>query len=305
MTYSLDVRFEPLHELLNSIHTYICRKSYKKIDLTPSWPKDIRQRLTPKLAALLDDTEVDGDWRCAYLLVHLCPDGSSAEAFLTWLESLTAGNLYELMSSYINQFPENMGAFRSKLLALFSLWNEEYFRHADPAILEALTKEARTIQAQLPAADAPEFVDRTTNGLLFKPIPGLEKLILIPQYHFQPVNVINHFGRVVLCHYAARIYFGDDGFISPHDYRVLRSLGEKSRLKILQYLYHGPRSYTEIVRHLNLSKGITHDHIFKLRSAGLIHAHFEGENLTEYSLRPQAIHLMQERVLEYIRKEPV
>jgi DNA-binding transcriptional ArsR family regulator len=300
MAYSLDVRFEPLHELINSLHTYICRKSHKKIDLTPSWAKEIRRKLSPGLAALLDETEVDADWRCTYLLVHLCPDGRDAEAFLSWLEGLTPGGMYELMSPYTNQFPENMGAYRSKTLKLFSMWNEEYFRHQDPAILELLSREAKSLQAQLPDSDAVEFVDRTTNGLMFRPLQGLEQVILIPQYHFQPVNVIYHFGRVTLCHYAARVRLEDDGFISPHDYRVLRSLGEKSRLKILQYLHQGPRSYTEIVRHLKLSKGITHDHIFKLRSAGLIHAHFEGENLTEYSLRSKAITGIQGRLMEYI-----
>lgn len=305
MIYSLDVRFEPLHELINSLHTYICRKSYKKIDLTPSWAKETRQRLTPRLAALLDETQVDDDWMCAYLLVHLCPNGINAEAFLSWLESLTPGDLYELMSQYTQQFPENMAGFRSKILLLFSLWNDEYFRHIDPAILRVLDQEAQALKAGLPSDSPQEFVDRTTNGLLFKPVKGLELLVLIPQYHFQPINVINYFGKVTLCHYAARIYFGEDGFMSPHDYRVLRSLGEKSRLKILQFLHQGPRSYTEIVRHLKLSKGITHDHIFKLRSAGLIHAHVEGENVTEYSLRLEALQHMHDRVLEYICKPPV
>ena len=57
----------------------------------------------------------------------------------------------------------------------------------------------------------------------------------------------------------------------------------------MRYLYQGPRSFIEIVRHLKLSKGITHDHLSKLRGAGLVYAHFEGESLVEYTLRPRAL----------------
>jgi DNA-binding transcriptional ArsR family regulator len=89
-------------------------------------------------------------------------------------------------------------------------------------------------------------------------------------------------------------------FLSAHDYRILRSLGEKSRLKILRYLHQGPRTFIEIHRHLKLSKGITHDHITKLRSAGLIHAHFEGENLTVYSLRAGTLDRLQHVIMDYI-----
>ncbi|MNC23259.1 Bacterial regulatory protein, arsR family [compost metagenome] len=305
MTYQLDVRFEPLYELIGSLHTYICRKSHKKIDLAPEWAQETRKRLSPELNSLLDGMEIDADWKCAYLLVYLCPDASSGERFLAWLEGLTPGALYELLSPYTSQFPENMSRFRTRILTLFSLWNEEYFLKLDPVVLQSLIKEKEQLRDRLPAQDAVEFADQATNGLWFEPADGMEKLILVPQYHFQPINVIYNFGSATLCHYAARIYPDDDGFISPHDYRVLRSLGEKSRLKILQYLHQGPRSFTEIVRYLKLSKGITHDHLFKLRGAGLIHAHFERDTLTVYSLRLSALGRIQESLLSYITKEPV
>ena len=85
-----------------------------------------------------------------------------------------------------------------------------------------------------------------------------------------------------------------------HSLRVIRSLGERNRLRILRYLQHGPRSFIEIVRHLELSKGITHDHISKLRGAGLVYAHLEGENLVEYTLRRRALEQVQQLLDEYI-----
>lgn len=299
--YRLDVRFEPLHELINSLHTYICRKSYKKIDLTSSWAKETRQRLTPDFATLLSETEVDGDWKLTYLLVHLCPGGKTAEDFLAWLEGLTPGDLYELLSAYGNHFPADMGSFRSRNLSIFSQWNEQYFKHIDPAILESLRKEEQSRNKPLSSMKPEDFIDQTTNGLQFKPMDGLERLIFVPQYHFQPINIVYYFGKFTFCHYSSRIYFGSEEALPTHEYRIIRSLAEMSRLKILRYLHNGPRSFIEIVRHLKLSKGITHDHISKLRSAGLIRAHFEGETLTAYSLRLEALQQMQDKLIDYIK----
>ncbi|MGG1312294.1 MULTISPECIES: ArsR/SmtB family transcription factor [Cohnella] len=297
----LDVQFKPLYEAINSLHTYICRKSHKKIDIGASWAHEVRRRLTPEFASLLDQSEIDFAWKLTYLLVHLCPS-EDVDGFLAWLEGMSAGDLYELISPYSQQFPERMGEFRARTLTVFAEWNKQYFKETDPAIVESLRNEERDRKRALTRMPPEEFVDQTTNGLIFKSTPGLEQLVLIPQYHFQPMNVIYCFGGMTVCHYAARIYFNETDFLSTHEYRMIRCLGERSRLKILRYLHNGPRTFIEIVRHLQLSKGITHDHLSKLRMAGLIYAHFEGESLTEYSLRPKALEQMQSKLMAYIRQ---
>lgn len=286
---------------MNSLHTYICRKSYKKIDLGTAWAKECRSRLTPEFAALLDRTDVDYDWKMTYLLAHLCP-AEDVGGLLAWLEGLSVGDLYELISDYANQFPAQMADFRSRTLKLISQWDEQYFRHVDPGIIQSLRAEEGRRKEQLNRMTSESFVDQTTNGLIFKQKAGMERLVLIPQYHFQPMNVIYDFGTMTVCHYAARIYVGEEDEMPTPDYRMLRGLSEKSRLKILRYLHDGPRSFIEIVRFLQLSKGITHDHLSKLRMAGLIHAHFEGESLIEYSYRPEALQRMQSKLLAYIEQ---
>lgn len=295
MDYRVDVTFEPRYELLSSLHTIICRKSHKKIDLAPAWVKETLQCLTPGFAAMLKEMEVDGDWKFTYLLTCLCPAGLAPEAFLAWLQAKTPGDLYELTAGYTQQFPKDMGLYRSRTLEVLSMWNEQYFRRLDPAVPGALRAEAGRRKEELAAAEPLAFVERTTNGL--------ERLVLVPQYHFQPMNVIYHFGKVTLCHYAARIHFGDETDFPPQEYRMIRALGEQSRLKILRYLSEGPRTFTEIVRHLQLSKGITHDHVSKLRSGGFIRAHFEGETVTEYSLRAEMLDVMHRKLVDYIKPQ--
>ncbi|WP_258171443.1 transcriptional regulator [Paenibacillus sp. R14(2021)] len=301
LAYSLDVRFKPLFEVMGSLHAYICRKSHKKLDLSPSWAQQVQQRITPELSDLLDGIGIDGDWKLTYLLVHLCP-GEDAADFVEWLKGMAAGDLYELMSPYSNLFPAHMGDFRDRTVRLFQQWNEQYMQHVDPEIIERLHVEAMKRKQALPASDPFAFVDETTNGLQFAPMNELKQIILMPQYHFQPINVVSYFGKVTLCHYAARIYLGDEDFLTPHEYRMIRSVAEKSRLKILKYLRQGPRSFIEIVRHMELSKGITHDHISKLRNAGLLTAHFEGETLTAYSLRTGALEQIHSKIMGYIEQ---
>ncbi len=299
MTYQVHIMFKPLHEAMSSLHAYICRKSHKKLDLPSSWAAEVRDRLTPDFAALLDKLAIDANWKFTFLLIHLCPADDVA-GFAAWLRGLSAGEMYEMMAPYSSQFPEDMAAFRELTVFVFSRWQEQYFHSADPAILERLRQVEEERKAVLPGSEEKAFVDETTNGLVFETMPGLEDLVLIPQMHFQPVNIISHFRRLTICYYSARIDMSEDDFLSAHDFRVIRSLGEKSRLKILRYLHGGPRSFIEIVRHLQLSKGITHDHVGKLRSAGLIHAHFEGETLTVYSLRKGTLERMQTALKAYI-----
>ncbi|QAY66963.1 ArsR/SmtB family transcription factor [Paenibacillus protaetiae] len=302
MEYNVEVRFKPLYEVIGSLHTFLCRQSHKKLDLSPSWPAEARRGLTPELVELLNNTAIDGDWKLTYLLVHLCP-ADDAAGFTDWLRKLSAGDLYELISLYSNQFPAQMSDFRDRTIQLFELWNEQYVRHMDPIIMKRLQEEASDKQRLLPSADIQSFVDETTNGLYFAPVKGLDNVVLMPQYHFQPINVISYFGSFTLCHYAARVYVEDEDFLNPHEYRMIRSVAEKSRLKILRFLQQGPRTFIEIVRHLELSKGITHDHISKLRNAGLLAAHFEGETLTAYSLRPSALEQVHHKIIGYIKQE--
>ncbi|MBM6998296.1 winged helix-turn-helix transcriptional regulator [Paenibacillus sp. DXFW5] len=300
MDYRVDIAFEPRYELLSSLHTMICRKSHKKIDLAPAWVKDTLKQVTPDLGSVLGDMEVDGDWKTTYLLSYLSPEGSSSEEFLAWLEAKTPGDLYELMAEYTQQFPKDMGQFRSRTLKVLTDWHDQYFRKLEPGVIGALRSEAEERKAELAIVEPASFIERTTNGLTFMPKEGLEKLLLIPQYHFQPMNVIYHFGKITICHYSARIYLGGETDFPPHEYRMIRALAEQSRLKILRYLSGGPRTFTEIVRHLKLSKGITHDHVSKLRSGGFLRAHFDGETVSEYSLRPEMLDVIHRKLVDYI-----
>lgn len=220
------------------------------------------------------------------------------------MESQTLQELKQQASAYGIPLPDDMEKLRKLALQLLSGWDEEYFRHVDISILSGLEQEAERRNKEKGVYSSMEWVDRTTNGFRFEPSEGLTRVLLVPQYHFQPINIIYRFGSLLLCHYSAGIYVQEEDFLSPQEYRMIRSLGEKSRLRILKYLYQSqsPRTFIEIVRHLKLSKGITHDHIFKLRASGFIHAHFDGETLLGYSARLSAVDEMHRSIFGYMER---
>ncbi|NUU78860.1 transcriptional regulator [Paenibacillus xylanilyticus] len=285
-----------------SLHTYICRKSHKKIDLSPSWAQETEEKLSSELVDVLKDMKVDDDWKWMYLLVCLRTEAEQPESFIDWFRQLAEEELENIFARYSFPYPDDLSAYRSKMLYVLTEWNRQYFRLVDQSVLQDLQQEAQHRSNQLNFFPQEEVLDDATNGLMFRPINGLERVLLVPQFHFQPLNVILSFGDTIVCHYASRIYTGDQEYIPTHHLRVIRSLGEKNRLKILRYLTQGPRSFIEIVRHLKLSKGITHDHLSKLRGAGLVYAHFEGESLVEYTLRPRALEQILPNVLKYLEQ---
>ncbi|MEK5238375.1 helix-turn-helix transcriptional regulator [Paenibacillus sp. FSL L8-0470] len=299
MEYGIEVQFEPIYELVNSIHTFICKKSNKKIDLGTPWAAEVAGKLSPGLLSALEETDLGNDWKLLNLLIYLCPAKQNVESALNWLESLSVGEIYETLAGHVSVFPVQMEQFRSRMTYLLTEWNRQYFSTSDPAILAKLQEHTMERNRELKTNNTSDFVNKTTNGFYFLPGDGLRRLVLIPQFHFQPVNIIYNFGTLTICHYAARIMLTDEE-ISPFMYRTLRSLGEKSRLKILQSVGGERKTFTEIVKQAGISKGIVHDHIFSLRCAGLLHAYVEGENVTAYSLRLEGIHRMNEQLFKYL-----
>ncbi|MEC0181056.1 ArsR family transcriptional regulator [Paenibacillus peoriae] len=302
--YDVHVVYGPVFELLSSLHTFICRKAYKKTDLSSAWAEQVRGTLSPGLAGLLESMAINADWKVIYGLVCMLTDQGDIAEVVDRLESQTAQELNDQASAYGIPLPDDMEQLRRLAVRLLSGWYEEYFRHVDRKILSGLEQEAERRNKEKDVYSSTEWVDRTTNGFRFEPSEGLTRVLLVPQYHFQPINIIYQFGSLLLCHYSAGIYVQAEDFLSPQEYRMIRSLGEKSRLKILKYLYQSqsPRTFIEIVRHLKLSKGITHDHIFKLRAAGFIHAHFDGETLLGYSARLSAVDEMHASILGYMKR---
>lgn len=131
------------------------------------------------------------------------------------MESQTLQELKQQASAYGIPLPDDMEKLRKLALQLLSGWDEEYFRHVDISILSGLEQEAERRNKEKGVYSSMEWVDRTTNGFRFEPSEGLTRVLLVPQYHFQPINIIYRFGSLLLCHYSAGIYVQEEDFY-PH-----------------------------------------------------------------------------------------
>jgi DNA-binding transcriptional ArsR family regulator len=74
--------------------------------------------------------------------------------------------------------------------------------------------------------------------------------------------------------------------VNPRDCaKVLRAIGDETRIKILQLLFHGPQCVTDIAAALRMEQPHVSHHIGILRAAGLVLDERDGKRVL-YSIHP-------------------
>jgi DNA-binding transcriptional ArsR family regulator len=304
--YRVEVDWAPAHELMVSLGAYLSRREHKTLDLGPEWVRNVRRRLTPELAADLAAERENRSLGLIELLVQFVPGERTVDAFLHWLAEVSAGELYELAMPYLpdDLIAELRGFDRERAVRILSAWNEQYFRHIDPAILRGLEVEASARRALIGTMPAIDLVEQATFGLVFVPDPVVDVVVLIPQYHYRPWNLYFQCNRLWRFTYPADVLPPAPGEPPSTVLRAARVLSDASRLRILRFLARGPASFTEVARFSGLSKSTVHHHMVALRAAGLVRVrqtsiakHFS------YSLRMSAIDEFGESLRAYLREE--
>ncbi|MED4911471.1 ArsR family transcriptional regulator [Brevibacillus centrosporus] len=302
MTYSVEVSFAPANELITSFYTFLCTKAHKRLELGPNWVKNTTEQLSERFVAELKELEYWSDWGQLQLLVWQCPKKETTTQFLLWLESLSVGELFERLSPWISTFPEDLGVVRDRVSYFLSEWDQQYFQSVSSMIVDPLITDANE-KLQWKAARGPvELIELATNGLYFEPVDQAHRVLLIPQYHSQPVTLLHCYRGIAVCQYSSdHLPVIEDNLPSPSLYRLTRSLADKTRLQILHYLKSGPKSYMEIVNHMQMAKSTIYEHTLNLRSAGLIRGHVLGSSVVSYSLREEALDWMNDQLKAYLK----
>jgi DNA-binding transcriptional ArsR family regulator len=305
--YRVEVDWAPAYELLVSLKAYVDKTTHKTLELGPNWAKTVRTQLSPETAAELSAREVLQGVNLVDLLIHQCPGERGAASFLTWLASLSQGDLYEYLAPFVgdrhSEWLQDLGALRDRAVHLLTAWNEQYFRNVDGAILDGLLADSEEKRALAVTLNPEELVEMATSGVRFLPSDELEVVLVIPQYHFRPWNLHDTFRRMRLVQYPADVLPTAPGEPSPRLMRLVRALSDESRLRILRLLAQGPGSFTDVVRATGLSKSTVNHHMVALRAAGLVRVHDPGERMLIYILREDAIDEMGDRLREYLSFE--
>jgi DNA-binding transcriptional ArsR family regulator len=302
-----------------SLEAFTSRPLHKALDAGRGWVDATRRRIGPRLRAELEregtpavpeprrpGPEPKGGWDVPLeLLVWLCPGRRDAAGFIRWLERLTAGRFYELFAPFVPEGAPPIPADATQIIGVLAgrlrRWNEAYFRQVDPALLEGLAKEA-AVRRQLVKRSPAGAFERATNGVILEPDPGLERAVLIPQYHFRPWNLHARLKGAVVYLYPVDVLPTEPGHPSPDLLRLTRALADESRLRILRFLAPEPRPFSDVVRFIALAKSTVHHHLVALRAAGLIRVHVFPDGPERYSLRPGSLDRLEERLADFLEE---
>lgn len=281
MPYRVEVDFSPAYELILSLDALLYGP-HKTMEMGHEWAESVRARLGSRM----DSIPWPGDAEVSLLLILVWQSPRrDPEGFLDWYASLTPGQLYERIAPYlpagVTELLRDLDQVQARHLRALRFWHEEYFSHVDPKLVERLAREAELRKEIIQAQPPVEAIDEATTGVAVESA-GLELVLLIPQYHYRPLNRYGKCGPVLICGYPVELPASGPGQPSPDLMRLTRALGDENRLRILHFLADGPpRSFTDVQRFIGLAKNTVHHHLSTLRCSGLVRIHLSGECGTE------------------------
>lgn len=307
MSYKVDVDFSPAYELLLSLFVLMDSPSVKFFDLGRNWKGDVKKRLSPELLTAIEESRAEPPAVPPWGFVWECPDKGDVEGFLGWYEAMPLDEMYERLLPLGLRTrvarPSDLAVPRERGLKVLAGWNEQYFRHLDPAILAGLKTDAATKKALAATMESGELVELATSGVQYDPAPDFTRLVLVPQHHFVPWNVHDTYASTVFDLYPAEILPPEPGHIPRALLRLTSALADESRLLILRFLAEGPRNFTEVVKFSGLAKSTVHHHLVALRAAGLVRVHSTAVSADRYSLRPGALEQSGVRLAAFVKNE--
>lgn len=309
MGYRVEVDTAPAYELLFSLSAYLGK--YRDLDLGLSWMKSVKGRLRAEFAEELARIKKQKKGGNAYwisffssLLIWQCPVERSATSFLEWLQNLSPEELYKYLLPWIPSGetpPHDFGTLRDQMVSLLTQWNDQYFSSIDPLILDGLQADAEEKKRQVHEMVPEDLIERATNGMRFAPIDVEHRILLIPQYHYVPVNLYSDYKGMYLIAYPCDALPTSPEEPSPALLRLMQGLADKNRLRILRFLAEGPRSFMEIVRFMNLAKSTVHHHLVTLRAAGLIQVQTSVANPdNRYLLRTSELDKIESHIRRFL-----
>lgn len=301
--YQLEVYWSPAMELMTSLQVYLDRTLHKTTELGPGWVRSVSKTLGPKFRELVEEAKA---FDPVGLLFWHGGEDRDVEDFLDWMVALTPVEIFELIAPDVPPgappMPKDIGVRRDHGVAVLRAWNDGYFRHLDRSILDGLRSDAGAKRAMLKRMKPEAVFEEATSGAVLEPSPSIERVVLSPQYHARPWNLHDRraWGRVY--QYPADVLRLQAGEPSPALLRLTRALADESRLRILRYLSRGPRTFTEVAKFSGLAKSTVHYHMVALRAAGLIRVHVADDSPDRYSLRPDALDKLGDRLAGFIKE---
>ncbi|MDZ5470449.1 winged helix-turn-helix domain-containing protein [Bacillus sp. 31A1R] len=304
MSYQVEFEFSPIYELVNSLELFVHKRGIKNVDLGVDWVKKVQENLDAA-SVELGDAKAIPCFNYLYLLIWQSPEKEDINKFLHWLQTLQPGNLYEKLFSYVSDpLPADLEKIRNQYVKLLKVWEEVYFSAFDLDILDILRESVMEWDDKREHEEDPVvFVEKVSGGLKVEPYEGLQQIIMTPTYHTSPLITTRKFKNIVHIQYPVDAPETAADQPSKKLLRLSKALGDDNRLRILKLVKEGPKTFTEILQHFNISKSTVHHHIMLLRTAGLISAYHTSECCSEaFVYRPLGMEELVDSFNAYLEK---
>ncbi len=277
------------------------------MDLGPAWVRRVREGLPEALRsrlAVIGELQWEEALALGFVLARHTPLKQDAASFVAWCASLSSGDLYELAAAWFMPaypIPTNLGEQRDTLVDLLGGWNERYFARFSKSLLSELAASASALRPRLLAREPELLVEEVSNGIVMMPATEATTVLLIPQYHLRPWNLVSPYRGMTIISYPLETGPAAAGQPPTPLLRAARALGDANRLRLMRFLAEGRRSFTDIAGHLRLANSTVSYHLGLLRAAGLVRvfADVTGRVPSQYGLRRPALQAALDGLARY------
>lgn len=305
----VEVQWSPACELLTSLRAYVVRPDIKLLQLGRDWRAAVQGQLSNALERRLEQSDIAEHLGWFELLVWHCPDQTDSGVFVRWLSGLSTGDLLGLFLPHTG--PDELASVKRLLeewdpsVDLLTSWEEAYFRSISSDILSGLDHAAAAAREIVAGAEPRALVEAYTNGLFLEPGETPDTVVIGPQYHCVPLNVVDAFAGLMIIRYPVDPIVPQDDAPPPHILRLTRALSDENRMRILLILaQHDPMNLTQVAEQVGLAISTAHHHLVVLRTAGLVRIHHRVRSASTYSLRRTPIETLGTEVDAYLTRSP-
>jgi DNA-binding transcriptional ArsR family regulator len=198
----------------------------------------------------------------------------------------------KLLESRLNVWAE-AESFGSRFPAALRAYREVFYSEEEKRIIQAIDTAiayAQSRSAQIPLED---LIEELSHGVRLERSIDFNELVMVPSYWITPLVVFEHLSENQgLFLFGARpmdvsLVPGDlvpDGML-----RMIKTLGDPTRLRILRYLSQESVKPAELARRLRLRPPTVTHHLNLLRLAGLVYLTLEEGGGKRYQARSQAV----------------
>jgi DNA-binding transcriptional ArsR family regulator len=279
VSYKLELLYSPVYELLLSLSLYKRQTHIKYLEVGSKWPEEVEKMISHELKETIQSKISLNFEDLSVLLIKQCPVKDDITSFLKWMESMSIGEIYELLSPFLNEkktLPVDLKSEISQYVELLKDWNEQYFKSFEKKKLESLKADAEAKKKFLGSVANEEIVQSASRFII--DTDRIKNVYLIPAYHFHPMSLVDQFNDTLFITYSAK----KDSRNSTEVIKIAKALSDERRIEILRFLSKGMYTFTNIVKEIGMAKGNIHHHLSILRGARLVNIHLTDDENTFY-----------------------